>query len=272
MSSTSYPRSAIRRTCSADWCTGNPARRTRPRYRTPRAEDGRSIGGAPASRATPTAGQRGDLGVSTRAPRAASLIGAPTDVGASHRGASMGPEALRVAGLHGALTGCGLQVIDCGNVSGPPNPGLPPQGRVSQSRRSGGLESRSARRRVSGARLEPAADSVGRRSQPEHRLGFGRGSPLPRGQAAAADHLAGCARRFQHARIEPERLIARHAGLGVVRVRPKRAGADRRRSARHQSRSGCARSGFAASIRASAGSCTSSSSRCSTCAISTRWA
>jgi arginase len=39
----------------------------------------------------------------------------------------MGPEALRVAGLHGALTGCGLQVIDCGNVGGPPNPGLPPK-------------------------------------------------------------------------------------------------------------------------------------------------
>jgi arginase len=57
--------------------------------------------------------------------RAASLIGAPTDVGASDRGSSMGPEALRVAGLHGALTRCGLDVLDCGNVSGPPNPGLP---------------------------------------------------------------------------------------------------------------------------------------------------
>jgi arginase len=66
--------------------------------------------------------------VSIPAIRTASLIGAPTDVGASHRGASMGPEALRVAGLHGALTGCGLQVIDCGNVSGPPNPGLPVSG------------------------------------------------------------------------------------------------------------------------------------------------
>jgi len=60
--------------------------------------------------------------------RAASLIGAPTDVGASDRGASMGPEALRVAGLHGALERCGLEVKDCGNVSGPPNPGLPPNG------------------------------------------------------------------------------------------------------------------------------------------------
>lgn len=56
--------------------------------------------------------------------RVASLIGAPTDVGASDRGASMGPEALRVAGLHAALTARGLKVVDCGNVGGPPNPGL----------------------------------------------------------------------------------------------------------------------------------------------------
>jgi arginase len=59
-----------------------------------------------------------------RAVTSASLIGAPTDVGASDRGASMGPEALRVAGLAKALTQCGLDVVDCGNVSGPPNPGL----------------------------------------------------------------------------------------------------------------------------------------------------
>ena len=32
-------------------------------------------------------------------PKQLSLIGAPTDIGAGDRGASMGPEALRVAGL-----------------------------------------------------------------------------------------------------------------------------------------------------------------------------
>lgn len=58
--------------------------------------------------------------------RTASLIGAPTDVGASDRGASMGPEALRVAGLGAALARHGLKVIDRGNLSGPPNPSLPP--------------------------------------------------------------------------------------------------------------------------------------------------
>ncbi len=54
--------------------------------------------------------------------RTASLIGAPTDIGAGARGASMGPEALRVAGLHAALASHGLQVRDCGNLNGPTNP------------------------------------------------------------------------------------------------------------------------------------------------------
>lgn len=54
------------------------------------------------------------------------LIGAPTDIGAGMRGASMGPEALRVAGLQAALEGVGCTVHDLGNVSGPPNPWLPP--------------------------------------------------------------------------------------------------------------------------------------------------
>jgi arginase len=63
-----------------------------------------------------------------RGSRTAALIGAPTDVGAADRGSSMGPEALRVAGLGAALTRHGLKVIDRGNVSGPPNPSLPPVG------------------------------------------------------------------------------------------------------------------------------------------------
>ena len=56
----------------------------------------------------------------------ASLIGAPTDIGAGDRGASMGPEALRVAGLQKALEERGLQVFDLGNLSGPANPWQPP--------------------------------------------------------------------------------------------------------------------------------------------------
>ena len=53
---------------------------------------------------------------------AVSLIGAPTDVGAGHRGASMGPEALRVAGIEEALRKRGLEVVDRGNLVGPRNP------------------------------------------------------------------------------------------------------------------------------------------------------
>ena len=56
-----------------------------------------------------------------------SLIGVPTDIGAGHRGASLGPEALRIAGLAGALAGRGVDVRDCGNLAGPANPWLPPQ-------------------------------------------------------------------------------------------------------------------------------------------------
>jgi arginase len=54
------------------------------------------------------------------------LIGAPTDIGAGARGASMGPEALRVAGLQSALESHGLHVLDRGNLNGPANPWQPP--------------------------------------------------------------------------------------------------------------------------------------------------
>jgi arginase len=56
-----------------------------------------------------------------------SLIGAPTDVGASVRGAGMGPDALRVANIAEALRGHGWDVIDRGNLAGPPNPWQQPQ-------------------------------------------------------------------------------------------------------------------------------------------------
>ncbi len=58
--------------------------------------------------------------------KSVSLIGAPTDIGAADRGASMGPEALRVAGLLQAIERHGVSVADLGNVSGPSNPDAPP--------------------------------------------------------------------------------------------------------------------------------------------------
>ena len=63
-----------------------------------------------------------------RVPRTAALLGVPTDVGAADRGASMGPEALRVAGLQHHLEGHGLVVLDRGNLAGPGNPDSPPDG------------------------------------------------------------------------------------------------------------------------------------------------
>jgi arginase len=58
--------------------------------------------------------------------RQLSIIGAPTDVGAGSRGASMGPEALRVANIVEVLRGQDLEVADRGNLAGPANPWLPP--------------------------------------------------------------------------------------------------------------------------------------------------
>lgn len=56
------------------------------------------------------------------------MIGVPTDVGAADRGACMGPEALRVAGIREALAGLGHEVGDQGDISGPPNPQSTPSG------------------------------------------------------------------------------------------------------------------------------------------------
>lgn len=54
--------------------------------------------------------------------RPVSIIGAPTDIGASTRGSSMGPEALRVAGIVQAVARFGCEVRDCGDVAGPVTP------------------------------------------------------------------------------------------------------------------------------------------------------
>ncbi len=60
--------------------------------------------------------------------KAIELIGAPTDIGAAHRGSSMGPEALRVAGIDLMLRKLGLEVADAGNISGPRNPNARAEG------------------------------------------------------------------------------------------------------------------------------------------------
>ncbi len=58
--------------------------------------------------------------------RQISLIGAPTDVGAGARGASMGPEAMRVAQLGPTLETHGLAVVARATLRGPRTPWQPP--------------------------------------------------------------------------------------------------------------------------------------------------
>jgi arginase len=54
------------------------------------------------------------------------LIGAPTDIGASVRGAGMGPDALRVADIAGTLSRLGFEIVDRGNLAGPATPWTEP--------------------------------------------------------------------------------------------------------------------------------------------------
>lgn len=58
--------------------------------------------------------------------RPVSIIGAPTDIGASSIGGRMGPAALRVAGIVEAVARYGCTVRDCGDLRGPDNPNAGP--------------------------------------------------------------------------------------------------------------------------------------------------
>ena len=178
-------------------------------------------GGAP--RAAARAGVHG-----VSAARTASLIGAPTDVGAADRGASMGPEALRVAGLDAALRGRELEVVDLGNLSGPGNPWQPPHDgyrHLPQVVRWNELVHETVYGEL---RRERLPILLGRRSLPRHRLDQRGGAPLPRAGQEAARAVARCARRLQHQPAVPERQRARHAARLPVRVRAARADRYRR--------------------------------------------
>ena len=153
------------------------------------------------------------------AARTASLIGAPTDIGASDRGASMGPEALRVAGIHAALTQFGLDVVDCGNVSGPPNPGLV---------KTNGYRNLAQVTAWNHEVHDAVYRELRERRLPillggDHSLSIGSISAVARhcrdtGQEPARA-VAGCAYRFQYARTIAQRQPARDAGVLPVRVR-----------------------------------------------------
>ncbi len=62
----------------------------------------------------------------TDSQRTLQLIGAPTDIGASVRGAGMGPDALRVADIAATLARLGFGIVDAGNLAGPATPWTEP--------------------------------------------------------------------------------------------------------------------------------------------------
>ena len=138
----------------------------------------------------PSIGQRG-CGALSCAPRSrirtamqrntqVSLIGAPTDIGAGHRGASMGPEALRVAGIGQALTQRGIKVVDRGNLSWSDESVDRPDRWLSASGRSGGLESFGHGGRRGRTRPGPSAGAARWRPLSGHRFDHRRRPALPR--------------------------------------------------------------------------------------------
>ena len=163
-----------------------------------------------------------------------SLIGAPTDIGAGTRGSSMGPEALRVANIGPVLESHGLEVLDRGNLSGPPNPWKPPEDGYRHLDAVVAWNQQRPRRRPRRADRRPDAGAARRRPLPGHRLDQRRRPLLPRDQQEAARPLARRPRRLQHQPAHPERQPARHAGRLPVRLRAAGADRDRRQGAGDQ--------------------------------------
>ncbi len=149
-----------------------------------------------------------------------SLIGAPTDIGAGSRGASMGPEALRVAHIAAVLAAQGP------GRAGPGQPGRPQQplaaagGRLPPPGRGHPLEPGRARRGVCRTAGWPPAHSAGWRPLPGHWLDQRRGAALPGCGQKAARAVAGCPCRLQHQPTHAQRQHPRHAGSLPVRPRP----------------------------------------------------
>ena len=200
-----------------------------------------------------------------------SLIGAPTDIGASTRGASMGPEALRVAGLRDTLESQGLEVRDRGNLAGPGNPCLPPVDgyrHLAEVTEWNRLVHDAVHGELDAGRLPILLGG-------DHSLAIGSIS-------AVARHCRASGRRLRvlwldaHADFNthmltpsgnlhgmPVACLCGHGPAELTGIGGAVPAIARRRSARSAS---------AAWTRARSASCTKSGSRCSTCATSTRWA
>lgn len=149
-----------------------------------------------------------------------SLIGAPTDIGAGSRGASMGPEALRVAHIATVLEGHGLQVLDRGNLSGPSNPWLPP---VDGYRHL--AEVAAWNQSVHDAvYAELQQDRLPILLGGDHCLGLGSISAVARHCRDSGKKIARVVARrpcrLQHRHAHPQRQYPRHAGRLFVWSRP----------------------------------------------------
>ena len=162
------------------------------------------------------------------------LIGAPTDVGASDRGASMGPEALRVAGLQpSARAAAASNVIDRGNLNGPANPLAAAGRRLPASGRSRRMEPPGARRRATpSSRAGAPADPARRRSLPAHRLDQRRRASLPRDAASKLRVLWLDAHAdFNTSELSPSGNLHGMPVACLCGFGPRRADRDRRHSA-----------------------------------------
>ena len=145
--------------------------------------------------------------------RTLQLIGAPTDIGASVRGAGMGPDALRVAGLARHAARHWASSVDRRRQPGRPGHALGGAGRgAAPPRRSDRLEPLGLRRgrRRAGRRATCRccwAATIAWRSARSARWPGTRASA-----AEAARAVARRAHRRQHRDHQPERQPARHAG------------------------------------------------------------
>ena len=203
-------------------------------------------------------------------PSKVSIIGAPTDIGAGTRGASMGPEALRVARLQPMLESQGVDVLDRGNLQGPGNPVLPP---VDGYRHLPQVVAWN-RSVYDACRAEFAAARLPILVGGDHCLAIGS-------IAAAAAHARAGGRKLRvlwfdaHADTNTNVLTpsGNIHGMPVAILLghgPKELVTDRRPGAGDSGPARSARSASAAWMRARSASCTSSGSRSSTCATSTR--
>ena len=128
-----------------------------------------------------------------------SLIGAPTDIGAGDRGAGMGPEALRVAGIGRGAARARHRRRRSRQPRRPAQSVAAAGRRLSPSRTKSSAWNRAVQDAV-GAELRggPPADPARRRPLPGHRLDQRGRAPLPRHRQEAARAVARRARRLQH--------------------------------------------------------------------------